>query len=1301
MNVLCSPRVRLGRTMILLGIGLVWTPAQAQIPSVDRPASRIAPPSEGKKRTAELQEADRLSQMALTTADNAYRVACWEGALPIYIRLGRAQQVIQVGLRYRAFLQESIRQVRESNETLRRLRELELQLGVCYLALGHYRTAETHLEAAVKGRSAPLSPAGRMAALSRLAQSAEKRGKRTRAEDFWHQVEQLALGQLSSPPSALSSPQWIECTLQLADCYRFLGKSDQAVARLTPLLSLYTRLEDRAGQRNTLRRLAAHQSALHAYPEAEKNLRRALDLHRSLRGADPILRGELALELAEVLVPQGSQEKTVEAQQWQKQAVQDLDMVLKPTAGEQPEASRVIAAFWGLQTLYQNLGHYDAALQLATDQEERWGGVLGGPRLKSQQGTLQAILSSFKTARALLREAVAELERQSPPNYVDLPRAYTNLAIVEQACGDLDQAEARANDCQALYRRFAWPQDSTVVETYNVLGVCKAQHGQYNKAVNQFRDGTDLCAALGRSADLQHSRLLLNLALLHKSQGDLVRALDSCRKAREVYQHIAEPDPLALAAFDAAQASLYAAQGRLDEAAALAQPILDLCAKNKVKSGPLVVTAHHCQGLQHLAHREFAAAQEAWGKAESLQVQEKNALLLPRTLNYLGLTMELQGELTQAEQRYRQARELQKEGPWAFPVTRFITLWRLACVIDRRGDRKQARQLLEEAVGLIEEARLKTYGDAQQRADFFGQFQGGLEQLIDWCVEDGDVEAGLRAAIRSRSRTLLDQLQVAGADPRAALQGPRGEQLRRQEEEAHQRVSGLRAQVQMISIEDIDKPEVKKKLDDLNQAQKHFEEVWREVLSASPIYRRLSAADPSDTVLPILRKRVLGPKTLLLTYHIGRGHSYLLLLGGHSTKPEVFSLTVAADQAEQLLTRPPAPGKEPLLTDNRGLKLRFRPHDVSVPAGPGRPQSAGGVLPLDHELAGALVEDYLMRIAAPESWPVRGLVIQPRSAEKDVPSQGLGLLGSVLLPPAVCRRIQELGPERLVVIPDGPLHKLPLEALLLETPSGPRYVLDELPPLIYAPSAAVLALLAERERPSAVGPLSLLTVSDPAYPPESTVVPAVEQLGPRRPLKPLPGTAQESQSIRQFFDPSVVKVLSAAEATEGAVRRELPGKRIIHLAAHGFADEAFGNLFGALALAPSSLKGPVKAEDDGFLYLHEIYTLPSLRDCELAVLSACVTNVGPQRPLEAGVTLAGGFLAAGARRVVASQWNVSDRSTAVLMEAFFAAVTDAVKRNQPVDYAAALQKARQKVRQMPERSAPFYWAPFVLIGPTD
>src|SRR5947209_12528284 len=111
----------------------------------------------------------------------------------------------------------------------------------------------------------------------------------------------------------------------------------------------------------------------------------------------------------------------------------------------------------------------------------------------------------------------------------------------------------------------------------------------------------------------------------------------------------------------------------------------------------------------------------------------------------------------------------------------------------------------------------------------------------------------------------------------------------------------------------------------------------------------------------------------------------------------------------------------------------------------------------------------------------------------------------------------------------------------------------------------------------------------------------------------------------------------------------------------------------------------------------EIYTLP-LQDCELAVLSACTTNVGPQQPLEAGVTLASGFLAAGAHRVVASHWSVDDRSTAELMAAFFEEVTTAVRKGQPVSYARALQQARRQVRNKPEWASPFYWAPFVLLG---
>src|SRR5262249_61348144 len=115
---------------------------------------------------------------------------------------------------------------------------------------------------------------------------------------------------------------------------------------------------------------------------------------------------------------------------------------------------------------------------------------------------------------------------------------------------------------------------------------------------------------------------------------------------------------------------------------------------------------------------------------------------------------------------------------------------------------------------------------------------------------------------------------------------------------------------------------------------------------------------------------------------------------------------------------------------------------------------------------------------------------------------------------------------------------------------------------------------------------------------------------------------------RKFSDPSRVTALEGDEATKPAVTKAVAGKRVVHLAVHGFADERLGNLFGGLALSPPPPN--TDAADDGFLSLHEIYLLP-LQDCELAVLSSCVTQVGPQRPLEAGGTLANGFPAAGGR----------------------------------------------------------------------
>jgi CHAT domain-containing protein len=374
-----------------------------------------------------------------------------------------------------------------------------------------------------------------------------------------------------------------------------------------------------------------------------------------------------------------------------------------------------------------------------------------------------------------------------------------------------------------------------------------------------------------------------------------------------------------------------------------------------------------------------------------------------------------------------------------------------------------------------------------------------------------------------------------------------------------------------------------------------------------------------------------------------------------------------------------------------------------MPAEPAAPGTGAPVVPLSLAASRALVEHYRRQVADREFRTARGIVVKSRDPALPLPAQRPELLGDILLPAAVRARLRTLRPECLIVIPDGPLHKLPLEALPIEAGDKPRYLLDELPPTVYAPSATILTLLAERRGRDDSQPLSLLTVSDPQYsqkggraPEDARSDEQLRLLELVRALPPLPGTAAESAAVRRHFDAGRVKELRGALATKAEVLAHLPGRHIVHLAAHGFVDERFGNLFGALALTPG--RGPTP--DDGFLSLHEINQLP-LQQCELAVLSACVTNVGPQRPLEAGVTLANGFLAAGARRVVASQWSVDDDATAVLMETYFAEVTRAAKAGERVSYAGALHRARLEVRGRPGWSAPFYWAPFVLLGPPE
>src|SRR5262249_8601051 len=148
--------------------------------------------------------------------------------------------------------------------------------------------------------------------------------------------------------------------------------------------------------------------------------------------------------------------------------------------------------------------------------------------------------------------------------------------------------------------------------------------------------------------------------------------------------------------------------------------------------------------------------------------------------------------------------------------------------------------------------------------------------------------------------------------------------------------------------------------------------------------------------------------------------------------------------------------------------------------------------------------------------PRSALRLRTKRTASPLPAQRPELLAEILLPPAARKWIREQGPDCLIVVPDGALHKLPLEALPLRTDGSPSYVLDELPPLVPAPSGAILARLLARA-PAPVGPRSLLTVA-PAYPqPAKGPAAAADGLWGR--LVHLENARKESECIRGFFAP--------------------------------------------------------------------------------------------------------------------------------------------------------------------------------------
>lgn len=1228
-------------------------------------------PAELLERAERLYAADRfgeaepLLRAALAADEPFLKRQAYNRLLALYLRSGRPDRALELAGPYRKWLDA----VRDPAGRA----ELDLVCGRCRLDLGYPTEADAHLRAAL-GAPDGLSTEQRLDALRLRAEVAALR-RDPAAADYWRALAADARAARARAERDNAAAPLVAAARFLADALAHLGDPAGALEALEPLPALHDRTNDPRGRRDTQRARARLFVAAGRYPDAVPLYREALELHRK---TDPKRRLVAADLLAEWAAAAVTAKRPAEAADPRARAATEYRAAIA-APDDNPDAGGPLAAFVRLQALTRSARQFRQALEVALSAGERWSGdPLVDARLRADRGGLELMTAAYQEARKSLAAALADLDATAFPNLRALPKVLVNLATAELACDTPERADQLLTRCAGLYAKHGLAADPVRAECDYLLGVSAARRADYAAAMAHFRAGLARCAEAGKPADPVRFNLALNVALLYKEQGELAPASRALEEAATVLATFAEPDEVSAALVDAVRAELHVAQEQLGAALKLVPPIEAACAKNGFASGYLWGTAKHVRALGALVGGDTEGAERLFAELVTAQRKDGSAALA-RSLNYYGACAELLKRPAAARERFEEARAFQAARPTCPPVTRAITLWRLAALAESAGRRDEAKRLLLEAFDVADRARLNTFGEAAQRAQLFAQFAPAFEQLIALCALDGDGDGLLRALVRSRSRTLLDQMLAAGVDPRDRLPADRRAALLARETAARREVSRLRARAMQLPPEPADAP-AQALLADLGAAQAEYAEVWREIVNADPLTRALTDPAFGETALARVRAAARDTGGAVLAYAVGRDRSFAVLCAG-TGPPAVFPLTVPKSVADFIGDPPPADAVA--RAGFRGVVVRSLGQQPERPAEP-----AAERVPLTDAVAARLVNQYLRQIADPEFRPTRGVRLvskRPGESRTAVPE----LLGDVLLPAALRAKLSPVpgasAANRVLLVPDGALHKLPFEALLVSSAAGPKFVLDELPAIAYAPSVPALAVVLGRPR-AADGADALLTVGDPAYPAGANALPR------------LPFTAVESKRVREFFPTGRVTALEGDAATEAAVVRALPGQRYVHLAAHGFADEAFGNAFAAVALAPPPGGGTPDPANDGFLTLHEILRL-KLTGTELTVLSACVTNVGPQKPMEAGATLAAAFLGAGSRGVMASCWSVDDRATADLMGAFFAAARPATGKG--LSHAEALRAARLKVRGTPGWEAPFYWAPFVYLGPSE
>ncbi len=251
---------------------------------------------------------------------------------------------------------------------------------------------------------------------------------------------------------------------------------------------------------------------------------------------------------------------------------------------------------------------------------------------------------------------------------------------------------------------------------------------------------------------------------------------------------------------------------------------------------------------------------------------------------------------------------------------------------------------------------------------------------------------------------------------------------------------------------------------------------------------------------------------------------------------------------------------------------------------------------------------------------------------------------------------------RIIVIPDGKLHTLNVETLVVPA-AQPRWWIED----VIVTSANSLHLLGRPAAKRTAEPSLLLVGNPPRADPA---------------FGPLPNAGPEMEMVAAHFRDR--KVLSGAAATPKAFLQTEPATfDLIHFVAHGIATRR-QPLDSAVILGK---------DDAGRYKLYARDVVGQQLTARLVTISSCHGAGSRAYAGEGLVGLAWAFLRAGAEQVIAALWEVDDAATTKLMNHMYAHL------RKGSDPAVALRDAKRAlIHSGTSQQKPRYWAPFVIYA---